>query len=182
VDVRIVAATNRDVAQAIAAKTFREDLFYRLNVISLRIPPLRERREDVPLLVTHFLEKFAIGGSPKLMSPDVLIALERYGWPGNVRELEHVIERAVTLEPGPVIRVESLPEAVVGTHVAEVAAIELPEEGLDLDALMERIERDLLRQALRRAEGIQTRAAQLLRTSFRSFRYRLQKYGLERGD
>jgi two-component system response regulator PilR (NtrC family) len=182
VDVRIVAATNRDVAQAIAAKTFREDLFYRLNVISLRIPPLRERREDVPLLVTHFLEKFATGGSPKLMSPDVLIALERYGWPGNVRELEHVIERAVTLEPGPVVRVESLPEAVVGTHVAEVAAIELPEEGLDLDALMERIERDLLRQALRRAEGIQTRAAQLLRTSFRSFRYRLQKYGLERGD
>jgi two-component system response regulator PilR (NtrC family) len=182
VDVRIVAATNRDVTQAIAAKTFREDLFYRLNVISLRIPPLRERREDVPLLVTHFLEKFAAGGPPKLISPDVLSALERYGWPGNVRELEHVIERAVTLEPGGVLRVESLPESVAGGHVAEVMAIELPDDGLDLDALMERIERDLLRQALRRAEGIQTRAAQLLRTSFRSFRYRLQKYGLERGD
>ncbi|HEY6414897.1 MAG TPA: sigma-54 dependent transcriptional regulator, partial [Acidimicrobiales bacterium] len=93
VDVRIVAATNRDVSQTIAAKTFREDLFYRLNVISLRIPPLRERREDIPLLVTHFLEKFAAGGPPKLISPDVLSALERYGWPGNVRELEHVIER-----------------------------------------------------------------------------------------
>jgi two-component system, NtrC family, response regulator PilR len=182
VDVRIIAATNRDVSQAIAAKTFREDLFYRLNVISLRIPPLRERREDIPLLVTHFLEKFGASGGTKLISPDVLSALERYAWNGNVRELEHVIERAVTLEPGQVIRVESLPESVGGSHVAEVTAIELPEDGLDLDALMERIERDLLRQALRRAEGIQTRAAQLLHTSFRSFRYRLQKYGLERGD
>ncbi len=183
VDVRIVAATNRDFAQAIAAKTFREDLFYRLNVISLRIPPLRERREDIPLLVSHFLQKFAAGGAPpKLVSPDALGALERYAWPGNVRELEHVIERAVTLESGSVIRVESLPESVRGQQAAADVAITLPEDGLDLDGLMERIERDLLRQALRRADGIQSRAAQLLRTSFRSFRYRLQKYGLERGD
>jgi two-component system response regulator PilR (NtrC family) len=184
VDVRIVAATNRDVTQAIAAKTFREDLFYRLNVISLRIPPLRERREDVPLLVSHFLQKFASasGGIAKLISPDALSALERYPWPGNVRELEHVIERAVTLEPGPVLRVESLPESVHETATPDFGGIQLPDEGLDLDALMERIERDLLRQALRRADGIQSRAAQLLRTSFRSFRYRLQKYGLERGD
>ncbi|HLE42543.1 MAG TPA: sigma-54 dependent transcriptional regulator [Methylomirabilota bacterium] len=183
VDVRIVAATNRDVSQAIAAKTFREDLFYRLNVISLHIPSLRERRDDIPLLVSHFLQKFApAGGPPTLISPEALTALERYPWPGNVRELEHVIERAVTLEPGPVLRVESLPESVRGPHAPDFAGIDLPDEGLDLDALMERIERDLLRQALRHAEGIQSRAAQLLRTSFRSFRYRLQKYGLDRAD
>ncbi len=183
VNVRIVAATNRDLSQAIAAKTFREDLFYRLNVISLHVSPLRERREDIPLLVSHFLQKFVSAGNPpKLISPDALGALEQYGWPGNVRELEHVIERAVTLEPGPVLRVESLPESVRGPHAPDFTGISLPDEGLDLDALMERIERDLLKQALRRAEGIQSRAAQIVRTSFRSFRYRLQKYGLDRGD
>jgi two-component system response regulator PilR (NtrC family) len=184
VDVRIVAATNRDLAQAVGGKIFREDLFYRLNVISLHIPPLRERREDIPLLVRHFLDKFAAaaGTPPKDMSADALGMLERYPWPGNVRELENVIERAVTLERDAVIRAESLPDSVRGPQQAEFPDLRLPEEGLDLDALMERIERELLRQALRRADGIQSRAAQLLRTSFRSFRYRLQKYGLERGD
>jgi len=184
VDVRIVAATNRDLPQAIAGRTFREDLFYRLNVISLHIQPLRERREDIPLLVSHFLQKFAGSGNPpKLISPDALAALERFPWPGNVRELENVIERATTLEAGPVLRVESLPDSVQGSQTPDFGGgLVLPDEGLDLDELMERIERDLLRQALRRAEGIQNRAAQLLRTSFRSFRYRLQKYGLDRAD
>jgi two-component system response regulator PilR (NtrC family) len=182
VDVRIVAASNRDLPQAVAAKMFREDLFYRLNVISVDLPGLRERREDIPLLVKHFLDKFgaAAGVPPKLISPEALSALERYPWPGNVRELENVIERAVTLEPDAVIRPESLPDSVRGPHAPEVGRIELPSEGLDLDAVMERIERDLLGQALRRSDGIQSRAAQLLRTSFRSFRYRLQKYGLDR--
>jgi two-component system response regulator PilR (NtrC family) len=184
VDVRIVAATNRDMPKAVAERTFREDLFYRLNVISLHLPPLRDRREDIPLLVKHFLDKFAAAGSvpPKLVSSDFLSALERHPWPGNVRELENVIERAVTLEAEPVIRQESLPDSVRGSQVPDVLRVELPPDGLDLDALMERIERDLLTQALRRTDGIQSRAAQLLRTSFRSFRYRLQKYGLERGD
>ncbi|MBI3458011.1 MAG: sigma-54-dependent Fis family transcriptional regulator [Candidatus Rokubacteria bacterium] len=184
VDVRIAAATNRDLAQALARGTFREDLFYRLNVISLHIPPLRERREDVPLLVSHFLQKFGVaaGAPPKLISPDALAALERYPWPGNVRELENVIERAVTLEPDSVIRAENLPESIRGPHAPDFPGMDLPPEGLDLDALMERIERDLLSQALRRAQGIQSRAAQLLRTSFRSFRYRLQKYGLDRDN
>jgi two-component system response regulator PilR (NtrC family) len=184
VDVRIVAATNRDLAQAVGGKVFREDLFYRLNVISLHIPPLRERREDIPLLVRHFLDKFAAAGGtpPKDMSAEALGMLERYPWPGNVRELENVIERAVTLERDAVIRAESLPDSVRGPQQVEFPDLRLPDEGLDLDALMERIERELLRQALRRADGIQSRAAQLLRTSFRSFRYRLQKYGLERGD
>ena len=184
VDVRIVAATNRDLVQAVAGKAFREDLFYRLNVISLHIPPLRDRREDIPVLVRHFLDKFAgaSGVAPKDMSADALAVLERYAWPGNVRELENVIERAVTLERDSVIRADSLPESIRGPQEPEFPGVRLPDEGLDLDALMERIERDLLRQALRRAEGIQSRAAQLLRTSFRSFRYRLQKYGLDPSD
>jgi two-component system response regulator PilR (NtrC family) len=184
VDVRIVAATNREMAKAVADKLFREDLFYRLNVISVHLPPLRERHEDIPLLVRHFLDKFAAaaGVEPKDISPEALSLLERYSWPGNVRELENVIERAVTLEAKPVIREESLPDSIRGAHAPDVTRVELPPEGLDLDAFMERIERDLLTQALRRTDGIQSRAAQLLRTSFRSFRYRLQKYGLERGD
>jgi two-component system response regulator PilR (NtrC family) len=184
VDVRIIAATNRDMAKAVSEKVFREDLFYRLNVISLHLPPLRERREDIPLLVRHFLDKFgAAGGTPpKDISPDTLSALEQYAWPGNVRELENIIERAVTLEAGAVLRVDSLSDSVRGPQSPDVSGVELPPGGLDLDALMERIERDLLGQALRRADGIQSRAAQLLRTSFRSFRYRLQKYGLDRGD
>ena len=130
------------------------------------------------------MDEFATAGGtpPKLISPEALSAFECYPWPGNVRELENVIERAVTLESDAVIRVESLPDSVRGPHAPDVGRIELPPEGLDLDALMERIERDLLGQALRRTDGIQSRAAQLLRTSFRSFRYRLQKYGLDRGD
>jgi two-component system response regulator PilR (NtrC family) len=182
VDVRIIAATNRDLSQAVGGRVFREDLFYRLNVISLHLPPLRERRDDIPLLVRHFLDKFAAAGTTpaKDISPEALSALERYAWPGNVRELENVIERAVTLEPGEVIGIESLPESVRARNAPDFTRVELPPEGLDLDALMERIERDLLGQALRRADGVQSRAAQLLRTSFRSFRYRLQKYGLER--
>jgi two-component system response regulator PilR (NtrC family) len=181
VDVRIVAATNRNLAQAKESGAFREDLYYRLNVISLHIPTLRERREDIPLLANHFLQEFAgdAGVPPKLISPEALASLERYPWPGNVRELENVIERAVTLEADAVIRAESLPDSVRGQTAPDVKGIELPPDGLDLDALMERIERDLLSQALRRTNGIQSRAAQLLHTSFRSFRYRLQKYGLE---
>jgi len=184
VDVRIVATTNGDLTQAIAQGKFREDLFYRLNVIAIALPPLRGRREDIPLLVTHFLQKFAAAtGSPvKLVSPGAMSYLEAAPWPGNVRELENVIERAVTLEPGPIIRPESLPESVRGARAPELYRVDFPAEGLDLDRLMERIERDLLERALERAGGVQSRAAQLLGTSFRSFRYRLQKYGMDRGS
>jgi two-component system response regulator PilR (NtrC family) len=180
VDVRIIAATNRDLHQAMARGTFREDLFYRLNVIAVVLPPLRERREEIPLLVNHFLQKFADANEQpgKVVSPEAMVALEGFAWPGNVRELENVIERAVTLEPGPIIRVESLPEVVRGGQVAELYRVEFPAEGLDLDGLIERIERELIQKALQRSGGVQSRAAQLLGTSFRSFRYRLQKYAL----
>jgi two-component system response regulator PilR (NtrC family) len=182
VDVRIVAATNRDLAQAMARGTFRQDLYYRLNVILLNLPPLRERREDLPLLVDHFLRKFAeASGRPiKVVSPATFAALESYPWPGNVRELENVIERAVTLERGAVLGPDALPDSFRNRRAPDVAPIELPPEGLNLDQLIEGLEKDLLTQALRRSGGVQTRAAQLLQTTFRSFRYRLQKYGLDR--
>jgi two-component system response regulator PilR (NtrC family) len=180
VDVRIIAATNRDLTQAMAQGAFREDLYYRLNVIAVALPPLRERREEIPLLVNHFLQKFAeASGRPaKLVSPEAMLCLEAFAWPGNVRELENVVERAVTLEPGSVVRLDSLPESIRGGQTQELYRIEFPPEGLDLDGLMERMERDLIRRALQRAGGIQSRAAQFLGTSFRSFRYRLQKYGM----
>ncbi len=183
VDVRIVATTNRDLGQAMAKGAFREDLFYRLNVIALHLPPLRERREEIPLLVNYFLQKFADASSrpPKLVSAEALGCLETFPWPGNVRELENVIERAVTLESGPIIRQESLPEAVRGERTPEPYQVDFPADGVDLDGLVERIERDLIRRALQRAGGAQSRAAQLLGTSLRSFRYRLQKYGLGEG-
>jgi two-component system response regulator PilR (NtrC family) len=180
VDVRIIAATNRDLTQAMAQGTFREDLYYRLNVIAVALPPLRERREEIPLLVNHFLQKFAeASGRPaKVISPEAMLSLEAFAWPGNVRELENVVERAVTLEPGSIVRLDSLPDSIRGSQTQELYRIEFPPEGLDLDSLMERMERDLIRRALQRAGGIQSRAAQLLGTSFRSFRYRLQKYGM----
>jgi two-component system response regulator PilR (NtrC family) len=184
VEVRIVAATNRDLAQAMARGVFREDLFYRLNVISVTLPSLRERREDIPLLANHFLQKFTeLAGAPaKVLSPEALACLEAYAWPGNIRELENVIERAVTLEPGPIIRPESLPESLRRPRPPDAFHVDFPAEGLDLDQLMEQIERDLIRRALERVDGVQSRAAQLLGTGFRSFRYRLQKYGMiERG-
>jgi two-component system response regulator PilR (NtrC family) len=184
VEVRIVAATNRDLAQAMARGVFREDLFYRLNVISVALPSLRERREDIPLLANHFLQKFTelAGAAVKVLSPEALACLEAYAWPGNIRELENVIERAVTLEPGPIIRPESLPESLRHPRTPDAFRVAFPPEGIDLDGLMEQIERDLIRRALERVDGVQSRAAQLLGTGFRSFRYRLQKYGMiERG-
>ena len=180
VEVRIVAATNRDLAQAMARGTFREDLFYRLNVISVGLPSLRERREDIPLLANHFLQKFTelAGATAKVLSPEALACLEAYAWPGNIRELENVIERAMTLEPGPIIRPESLPESLRRPRAPDAFHVDFPPEGIDLDKLMEQIERDLIRRALERVDGVQSRAAQLLGTGFRSFRYRLQKYGM----
>ncbi len=184
VEVRIVAATNRDLAQAMARGAFREDLFYRLNVISVALPSLRERREDIPLLTNHFLQKFTelAGAATKMLSPEALACLEAYAWPGNIRELENVIERAMTLEPGPIIRPESLPDSLRQPRPPDAFHVDFPPEGIDLDRLMEQIERDLIRRALDRVDGVQSRAAQLLGTGFRSFRYRLQKYGMiERG-
>ncbi len=185
-DVRIISATNRDLEKEVLEGRFREDLFYRLNVISINLPPLRERREDIPLLVEHFLHKYAqkLGKNIEGISDFALKALMEYDFPGNVRELENIIERSVALESGPLI----LPESLTLSHLKSrqskaskgkpLPEISLPEEGIDLEALLNEIEVSLLKQALERTNGNKTEAARLLGLNFRSFRYRLAKYRL----
>jgi two-component system response regulator PilR (NtrC family) len=181
VDVRIVSATNRELRDEVSAGRFREDLYYRLNVVALEIPPLRERREDIPLLAHFFLKKYAaaFGRSLRGFAKDALESLEGYDYPGNVRELENLVERAVALETEEYLQAWSLPPQVVTPRQREVAGrIEIPTEGLDLEALLERLERAYLEQSLARTKGNKTEAAKLLCLSFRSFRYRLEKLGM----
>jgi two-component system response regulator PilR (NtrC family) len=182
---RIVAATNRDLQAEVAAGRFREDLFYRLNVIQLRVPSVRERREDVPLLAAHFLARFTVeAGKPELrLSAEAEKRLCEYDYPGNVRELANVVERAVTLADGPEIVVSDLPPALRGPSAGApppAAAVALPESGLDLQAHLDAIERRLIEEALARAGGVKTDAARLLSLTFRSLRYRLAKFGIDR--
>jgi len=182
VDVRVVAATNRDLEEEVARGAFRADLYYRLNVIQLWIPPLRHRREDIPLLAEHFLRKFgAEQGRSLQLSPDAVRRLESHDFPGNVRELENIIERAVALSSNPVIGVDDLPE-VRPSRLAAEAPSEFPADGVDLDRLVSDYERMWVQRALERAGGVRKRAAALLGISFRSMRYRLEKLGLDRGD
>ena len=183
VDVRLIAATNKDLESAVGDGTLREDLFYRLNVIPVRLPPLRERFDDIPLLVAHFLQKFGkeLGKEVRGVSPEALAQLEQHHWPGNIRELENVIERALVLGTGEMLGVEALPESVRRQRQPRGMELELPETGLDLEATLDQLERRLLEKALERTKGVQTRAAELLRLSFRQFRYKLQKHSLHRG-
>ena len=186
VDVRVIAATNRNLEAAVAQGQFREDLYYRLNVISLRVPPLRERKEDIPLLAQHFLDQYSkeLGKSVKKISREAEALLQAYDYPGNVRELENIIERAVALEKSDAILPETLPEFLrhPPESPAALAEVGFPEQGLSLDATMEEIERRLLTEALRRTGGVKKDAAELLGISFRSFRYRLAKLGLAEAD
>jgi two-component system, NtrC family, response regulator PilR len=189
VDIRIVAATNRDLRKEVADGRFREDLYYRINVIPVHLPPLRERREDIPLLAQHFVDGFArqLGKQVVGLSKEALAALEGYAWPGNVRELENAMERAVALERTPAVLVESLPDSVrgvaAGSHPGPILRLVAEEtcplpEGFDLEAHVRGIEREYLAQALRRAGGVKTRAVELLGMTFRSFRYYIKKYEL----
>jgi two-component system response regulator PilR (NtrC family) len=181
VDVRILAATNRDVESDVEQGRFRQDLYYRLNVIRLALPPLRERREDVPLLADRFRERFAqeMGKDIVGFTPDALRAIERYDYPGNVRELENVIERAVALAGSRVIGLGDLPQAVSGQVGApEAGLLSLSPEGCDLDAVLHEAERRLLISALERTGGVRKAAAKLLGVTFRSLRYRLEKHAL----
>jgi two-component system response regulator PilR (NtrC family) len=180
IDVRVIAATNRDLADSIREGTFREDLFYRINVIPITLPPLRHRREDIPLLVDHFIEKFCakMQVPRKRISADAMRAIEKYHWPGNVRELENVVERMIALEAAELLTTKSLPEHVLlGGRMPDVS-FELPAEGISLQDHLEAIGRIFMLQALERAGGVQTQAAELLRMSFRSFRYYAKKYDL----
>jgi two-component system response regulator PilR (NtrC family) len=185
VDVRVLAATNRDVEADVASGKFRQDLYYRLNVIRLNLPPLRERAEDIPLLAERFIQRFSAEMNKDVIgfTPDGLRALTAYGFPGNVRELENVIERAVALAGARVIGLGDLPEAISG-HASSPATslLELPPEGLNLDDVLNEAERRLLIAALERSGGVRKRAAELLGITFRSLRYRLQKQGLGGDD
>ena len=181
-DVRIIAATNRDLEEAVKSGAFREDLYYRLNVIQIKLPPLRERREDIPSLTLHFLNKYnrELGREIKKVSSEAMEILQNYNYPGNVRELENIIERAVALEQSDIILPESLPEEVSRRSDVEIGVdLDVPPGGLDLETLMEDLEKRFLLKALARAGGVKTKAAELLGLSFRSFRYRLAKYGLD---
>ncbi|HEY6105551.1 MAG TPA: sigma-54 dependent transcriptional regulator [Anaeromyxobacteraceae bacterium] len=182
VNARIVAATNRDLAEEVRASRFREDLFYRLNVIQIRMPPLRERREDIPLFLEHYLTRFGaeLGRPPARLSPEAERLLAAWSYPGNVRELANVVERAATLCEGEVVQARDLPPALRGPGLAPEAepAAAIPEGGLDLQAHLDAIERRVLEQALERTGGIKTEAARLLSLTFRSLRYRLAKYGI----
>ncbi len=183
VDVRIMAATNKNLSQLIHQGTFREDLFYRLNVISVELPPLRERWEDIPLLARNFLDLFATrAGRPAMgITPEAMEVLMAYSWPGNVRELENLIERAVALTTDDEMRVESLPPNVLKSPPPPIIPrLEVPLEGLDLEQVVADLEKSLMQDALQKAGGVQTKAAQLLGINFRSFRYRAKKYGMDR--
>jgi len=171
VDIRVVAATNIDLEDAVNRGRFREDLFYRLNVIPIQLPPLRDRKGDIPLLVEHFLQKFSSGNPSYADSIDeeALRILETYDWPGNVRELENIVERLVILANGPVITPADIPERIVSRSgnipmaiQSEPAAI-LPEEGMSLSAAVEQFEKTLILQALDRTNGVKNRAAKLLK-------------------
>ena len=184
-DIRIIAATNRDLARSVADGSFREDLFYRINVIPIHLPPLRSRREDVTPLAEHFVAKYReqMGKAVAGLTPEALRWLEAADWPGNVRQLENVIERAVALERGPLIQLSSLPsEQGPRAPSREPAAAAdpgaLPENGLDLPRHLETQERELVSQALRQSGGRHDRAAKLLAISPRQFRYLLDKYAL----
>ena len=199
VDVRVIAATNRDLDRQVTEGTFREDLYYRLNVIPIRVPDLRERREDIPLLANHFLKKYAPGAGKSIHGVEAasLKTLAGYDWPGNVRQLENTIERAVALEITSELRVELPAERPKARAVAAgaetagsttttpatnpamsvLAGAVLP-EGVNMENYVAQIERSLLQSALEQTHGVQIRAADVLGISYRSFRHLMKKYEL----
>jgi len=180
-DVRIVAASNRNLEEQVREGSFREDLFYRLNVVQLHMPSLKERVEDIPALVEHFYKKYSIwSGSGEIITPEALKALFNYPFPGNVRELENLVERCVVLGSR-VIDFECLPTGVREhrTAPAVAAEFEIPEEGMDLQAYLDALEQRLLIRALEKCGGVKKRAAAFLGMTFRSFRYRLAKFGMD---
>ena len=183
IDVRVIAATNKDLREMVAAGTFREDLFYRVSVIPLNVVPLRERREDVELLAHHFLKKYAAAAQKSILriNQDSMRSLRQYEWPGNVRQLENTIERAVALEISEELRVEMEVERPRVRAMAAAASNGHPHvspDGLDLERYIADLERSLIEQALQQSGGVQTRAAELLKVSYRSFRHLLKKYNI----
>jgi two-component system response regulator PilR (NtrC family) len=186
VDCRILAATNRDLKQLIDDGDFREDLYYRLNVIRIRVPPLRERREDIPLLIEHFIDKYAsqMDANIQGVDSDAKQMLLDYDYPGNVRELENIIQRAVTLERHEMISTDVLPFEIQEDSFEQITeTLDVPTEGnIDLDGMVERLEKTLIDKALERTDGVKKEAADKLGISFRSLRYRLEKFDDGNGE
>jgi len=185
VDVRVVAATNRDLEGMVRDKTFREDLYYRINVIPVKLPPLRERKEDIPLLAWHFFDRYKAEMGKKIasISDEAIAALTSYDWPGNIRELQNVMERAVALESSGIVRAGSLPlEIRSGPPLAPQLGLHLTADGIDLESMLEQVRERYMREALAMKGGVQSQAARLLGMTFRSFRYFARKYSMvERG-
>jgi len=181
VDVRIISATNQNLEERVKKGEFREDLFYRLNVIPIHVPPLRERKEDIPLLTNHFIEKYSreFGKEIRTISSYALELLMDYAFPGNIRELENIIERSVAMETSNIILPENL---VLSSNAASGVTnfnIEIPDKGIDLNEEMEKIDKTMIQKALQKAKGSKTKAAEILHVTFDSLRYRIEKLGLE---
>ena len=181
IDFRLITATNEDLEQAVDAGKFREDLYYRINVIPIHLPPLREREGDIALLVDHFLRFYCAANSlpPKAIDTDALEVLEDYGWPGNVRELENLMQRLVLMVPGQVIFVKHLPQGILYTSSVKQESLLIPEGGISFDDEMARIEMAYLQAALRRTDGRKAAAAALLRVNGQRMKYLCRKYGLQ---
>lgn len=187
IDVRVIAATNQDLEEAIRETRFREDLFYRLNVIRVEMPPLRERSDDVPLIGRVFLKRFAEEMEKAIedFTPEAMAHLMRYPFPGNVRELENIVERAVTLENTPMIQAQNLPHWVAQPdqrNAFPTGSFEIPDHGFELEEMLAELETGILQKALIKTDGNRTEAAKLLGISFRSIRYKLDKYGIAETD
>ncbi len=182
VDIRIIAATNRNLEDLIGEGKFREDLYYRLDVIPIHLPPLRERPEDIPLLADHFLQKYKASLEKEVdgISPEVVRLLSQYEWKGNVRELENILERAVALTSNNTLSMEDFSGILMKSNQSFSLPMTIPEEGLHLEQLIEKIEKDLLIKALKETLWVKKEAAKRLHLDFRSFRYRLAKYGIHR--
>jgi two-component system, NtrC family, response regulator PilR len=187
IDVRVIAATNKDLQQMVQENSFREDLYYRVSVIPIAVPPLRERRDDIPLLANHFLKRFAPAAGKNIMRIDesCLRELVNYAWPGNVRQLENTIERSVALELGDVLHLElpaERPRAAAavanGNGTLNGSNMQIPADGLDMERHVAELERTLLLSALKQSNGVQTRAAEILKLSYRSFRHLMKKYDI----
>jgi two-component system response regulator PilR (NtrC family) len=180
VDVRIIAATNQNLAQKVKDGSFREDLFYRLNVVAIEIPPLRRRKEDIPVLTEYFARKYSseFGKEIKKVSSYSLELLLKYRFPGNVRELENIIEKSVALGTSNIVLPENLESAKDKTVMNDSLDVDFPEDGIKLNEEMEKIERDLIKKALSETQGSKSKAARLLHVSLDSLRYRIEKLGI----
>jgi len=177
VDLRVISATNKDIEREVSEGRFREDLYYRLKVIAVELPPLRKRKEDIPELTRYFIEKYKVefGKRIKDIEPSALKMLCEYDWPGNIRELEHIIERAVLMSETDTIRAEDISGELKNTTALSASNIDIPDEGLDFEAL----EKELLQKALSKSGGVASKAARLLGMSYKAFLYRLEKFGID---